>query len=115
MAWICAVRLELVLKTVVIPLVGGHAYVAVYEWSPTGAMVHLHYIIWKGGAPRFDLEADKLVERAKLLRRAGLVAGSEVSCGVRYVVDFLSRTTLQSGIRTRPLRASRRRATSRSA
>jgi hypothetical protein len=42
------------------------------------------------GAPRFELEADKLVERARLLRRAGLVAGGEVSCDVRYVVDFFA-------------------------
>ena len=89
-AWICSVRLELTLKTVVVPVLGAHAYVAVMEWSPTGAMPHLHYILWKRGAPRFDLEADKLVERATLLRRAGLVAGGEVSCDVKYVVDFFA-------------------------
>ena len=46
-AWYCSVRLELVLKTVVVPIFGAHAYVAVFEWSPTGGMVHLHYIFGK--------------------------------------------------------------------
>ena len=44
-AWYCAMKLELQLKTVVIPCFEGHAYVAVFEWSPTGGMVHLHYIL----------------------------------------------------------------------
>lgn len=35
-AWYCAVRLELTLKTIVVPLFGASAYVAVFEWSPTG-------------------------------------------------------------------------------
>ncbi len=51
-AWYCAVRLELTLKTVVVPIFGASAYVAVFEWSPTGGMVHLHYILWKSGALR---------------------------------------------------------------
>ena len=38
-AWYCAVRLELILKTVVVPLYGTSAYVSVFEWSPTGGMV----------------------------------------------------------------------------
>ena len=45
--WYCAVRFELVLKIVVVPDFGAHAYVAVIEWSPTGGMVHLHYVLWK--------------------------------------------------------------------
>ena len=56
-AWYCAVRLELSLKTLVVPLVGAHSYCAVFEWSPTGGMVHVHYILWKSGAPRFDTQA----------------------------------------------------------
>ena len=89
-AWYCAVRLELVLKTVVVPTFGAHAYVAVYEWSPTGGMVHVHYILCKRGAPRFDLQADVLTQRAETLRKAGLVAGGEVRCDIKDVVDFFA-------------------------
>ena len=89
-SWYCAVRMELVLKTVVVPLYGASAYVAVFEWSPTGGMAHLHYILWKKGAPRFDLQADTLMERATALRKAGLVAGGEVTCDIKYVVDFFA-------------------------
>ena len=74
-SWYCAVKLELVLKTVVVPIFGGHAYVAVFEWSPTGGMLHLHYVMWKAGAPRFDLQAEALLGRARALQKAGLVAG----------------------------------------
>ena len=89
-AWYCSVKLELTLKTVVVPIFGAHTYVAVYEWSPTGGMVHLHYILWKRGAPRFELHADALLARARLLRKAGLVAGGEVNCDIKYVVEFFS-------------------------
>ncbi len=89
-AWYCSVRLELVLKTVVVPIFGASAYVAVYEWSPTGGMVHMHYILWKHGAPRFDLQAESLMARAASLRKAGLVAGGEVTCDIKYVVDFFA-------------------------
>ena len=89
-AWYCSIRLELVLKTVVVPIFGAHAYVAVYEWSPTGGMVHLHYILWKSKAPRFDLQADALIEKAMALRKAGLVAGGEVQCDVTHLVDFFA-------------------------
>ena len=61
-SWYCAVRLELTLKAVAVPYFGASAYVGVFEWSPTGGMVHLHYILWKSGAPRFDLRADQLEE-----------------------------------------------------
>ena len=60
-AWYCAVRLELTLKTLVVPVFGASNYVAVFEWSPTGGMVRLHFILWRSGAPRFDLQADKLL------------------------------------------------------
>ena len=53
-SWYCAVRLELILKTVVVPLYGASAYIAVFEWSPTGGMVHLHYIclLYTSPSPR---------------------------------------------------------------
>ena len=89
-AWYCAVRLELILKTVVVPLYGASCYVAVFEWSPTGGMVHLHYILWKRGAPRFDMHAQDLQDKAAALRKAGLVAGGEVTCDIKYVVDFFA-------------------------
>jgi hypothetical protein len=89
-AWYGAVRLELILKTVVVPLYGASSYVSVFEWSPTGGMVHLHYILWKRGAPRFDTHAEDLLEKAKALRKAGLVAGGEVTCDIKYVVDFFA-------------------------
>ena len=88
-AWYCAVKLELQLKTVVIPCFGAHAYVAVFEWSPTGGMVHLHYILWKDRAPRFDLQAAELLDKAKALRRAGLVSGGQLPVvDVKHVVDY---------------------------
>ena len=40
-SWYCAVRLELGLKAVAVPYFGASAYVGVFEWSPTGGMVHL--------------------------------------------------------------------------
>ena len=89
-AWYCSVRLELILKTVVVPLYGASAYVAVFEWSPTGGMAHLHYILWKRGAPRFDLQAQELLDKAAALKKAGLVAGAVVECDVKYVVDFFA-------------------------
>ena len=33
-SWYCAVRLELTLKTLVVPILGASNYVAVFEWSP---------------------------------------------------------------------------------
>ncbi len=60
----CSVRLELLLKTVVVPMFGASGYFGVFEWSPTGAMVHLHYVFWKQGAPRFDERAEALKARA---------------------------------------------------
>ena len=68
-SWYCAVRLELSLKTLVVPIFGASNYVAVFEWSPTGGMVHLHYILWKHGAPRFDLRAEQPVKEARRLHK----------------------------------------------
>ena len=53
-------------------------------------MVHLHYILWKQGAPRFDLQAEDLLDKAAKLRKAGLIAGGEVTCDIKYVVDFFA-------------------------
>ena len=90
-AWYCAVRLELTLKTMVVPIFGASNYVAVFEWSPTGGMVHLHYILWKRGAPRFDLRAEALVEKARQLRKGGLVAAAKVQTAkIDDVLDFFA-------------------------
>ena len=89
-AWYLSVRLELTLKTIVVPIFGAHSYVAVYEWSPTGGMVHMHYILWKSGAPRFDVRAEKLVADAEALRKAGLSAAANVECEVDDVIDFFA-------------------------
>ena len=75
-AWYCAVRLELGLKAVAVPYFGASGYVGVFEWTPTGGMVHLHYILWKRDAPRFDLRAG-LTSNAKFIRL--LPGGSD--CG----------------------------------
>ena len=75
-AWYCAVRQELTLKTLVVPVFGASNYVAVFDWAPTGGMVHLHYILWRSGAPRFDLQAERLLEKAKKLRKANLVSAA---------------------------------------
>ena len=89
-AWYCAVRLELTLKTIVVPIFGASAYVAVFEWSPTGGMVHLHYVLWKPGAPRFDVRAQRLQDHAESLRKAGLLAAGTARCKINDVVDFFA-------------------------
>ena len=99
-AWYCSVRLELTLKTIVVPVFQALAYVAVFEWSPTGGMVHLHYILWKRRAPRFDGRAALLQQQAAAARKAGLVGGGEVVCDIDDGVDF-SPHTYPSGTRTR--------------
>ena len=43
-AWYSAVRLELGFKAIAVPYFGASVYVGIFEWSPTGGMVHLHYI-----------------------------------------------------------------------
>ena len=53
-------------------------------------MAHLHYILWKKGAPRFDMHAQDLLDKAAALRKAGLVAGGQVTCDIKYVVDFFA-------------------------
>ena len=77
-SWYCAVRLELTLKTLVVPIFGASNYVAAFQWSPTGGMLQLHYILWKHGVPRFDLRAEQLVQETERLRIGGLVAAAEV-------------------------------------
>lgn len=89
-AWYCALRMELVLKTVVVPIFQAHAYASVYEWSPTGGMVHMHYILWRRGSPRFDQRSEDLIMKAKQLQRAGLMAAAEVQCDIADVIDFFS-------------------------
>ena len=71
---------------------GASNYVAVFEWSPTGGMVHLHYILWKNGAPRFDLRAEQLVEEARRLRKGGFVAAAQVqTVKIDDVMEFFGR------------------------
>ena len=89
-AWDCAVRLDVVLKTVVVPHFGAHAYIAVFEWTPTGGMVHLHYVLWKSGAPRFDIRAEKLEVQVGALRKAGGAAGAAAECRIGGVADFFA-------------------------
>ena len=83
-------RLELTLKAIVVPIFGASAYVAVFEWSPTGGMVHIHYVLWKPGAPRFDLRAQRLQDHANALRKAGLLASAYAKCKINDVVDFFA-------------------------
>ena len=90
-SWYCAVRLELTLKTLAVPIFGASNYVAVFERPPTGGMVHLHYILWKHGAPRFDLRAEQLVENARRLRKGGLVAAAQVqTVKIDDVMEFFA-------------------------
>ena len=90
-AYYCAVRLELALKAVVVPLFGASAYIGVFEWSPTGAMVHLHYVLWKKGAPRFDLQAAQLKRNQEELRKSVILPSGRVECSMKYVVDFFAK------------------------
>ena len=90
-AFYCSVRLELVLKTVVVPYCRAHNYLAVYEWSPTGAMVHVHYVLWVSGAPRFD-ERAKLMERmAAEAKKEGWGSTNPTLCKIDDVVNFFSK------------------------
>ena len=89
-SWYCAVRLELGLKAVAVPYFGASAYVGVFEWSPTGGMVHLHYILWKRGAPRFDVRAEMLEQHAEQQRKSGLLAQQVQQCKIEDVVDFFT-------------------------
>ena len=89
-SWYCAVRLELAVKAIVVPIFGASAYFCVFEWSPTGAMVHVHYVLWKPGAPRFDLRAQKLQDHAEALRKAGLIAAGHARCRIDDVVEFFN-------------------------
>ena len=57
---------------------------------PTGGMVHLHYAMWKPGAPRFDPRAEQAESHSAQLRKAGLVASGAARCEVPDVVDFFA-------------------------
>ena len=60
---------------------------------------------WRHGAPalhsleaacsRFDFQAEELANRAAALRRAGLIAGGEVQCDIRSIVDFFEQYITQ--------------------
>ena len=104
-AWYCAVKLECQLKTVVIPCFGGHAYVAVFEWSPTGGMVHLHYILWKDRAPRFDLQAADLWIKRKPCAEPDWCRAVSSRWSTSSTSWTTSSSTSTSGTPTRPLRA----------
>ena len=54
--------------------------------------MHLHYILWRDGAPRFDLRAEQLVQEARRLRKAGLVAAAQVRIvKIDDVMEFFAR------------------------
>ena len=53
-------------------------------------MVHLHYILWRPGAPRFDLRAEQLQRDAAALRKAGLVAAGAARCKIHDIIDFFA-------------------------
>jgi len=48
--------------------------------------VHLHYILWRRGAPRFDLRAERLVEKANRLRKGGFVGAAK--CQAEKIDDI---------------------------
>ena len=50
----------------------------------------MHYVLWKSGAPRFDIRAEKLEIQAGALRKAGLVAGGTGECRIEDVIDFFA-------------------------
>ena len=52
--------------------------------------LHLHYILWRPGAPRFDIRAEVLIEQAEALRKAGLAVKAVAHCKVDDVVDFFA-------------------------
>ena len=94
----CAVRLGLGLKLVAVLYFGASAYVGVFEWSPSGGMVHLHYILWKCCAPRFDVRTEMLEQYAEQQRNAGLLAQQVQHFKIEDVVEFLTKyVTIGSG------------------
>ena len=89
-SWYCAVRLELALKTIAVTYFGASAYVGVFEWSPSGGMVHLHYILWKRDAPRFDLRAEDMERKVEKMRKEGILPQTVHRCQIHDVVDFFA-------------------------
>ena len=54
--------------------------------------MHLHYILWKHAALRFDLRAAQLVRETQRLRIGGLVAAAQVqTMKTDAVMEFFAR------------------------
>ena len=51
-AWFCALKLESLLKYCAKETLNLTDYIGIYEWSPTGAMLHLHFAGWRQDASR---------------------------------------------------------------
>ena len=73
------------------PVFGASAYVGVFERSPKGAMVHLHYILWKKGAPKFDLRAAQLKRDQEELRKLGVLSSGRIACPMKDVVEIFEK------------------------
>ena len=54
-------------------------------------MVHLHYVLWKADAPRFDERAEALLSQAAALRKAGCIAHAPSTCKIDDVVEFFGK------------------------
>ena len=54
-------------------------------------MVHVHYVLWKSGAPRFDLRAQQLEANAAALRKVGWHAGPQIEVKIDDVIEFFSK------------------------
>ena len=90
-AYYCSVRLEMTLKAIVVPYYAATNYVAVFEWSPTGGMVHLHYILWGHDVPRWDMRA-KQMQRARVkARKARLPPADYVHVEIKDIIEYFSR------------------------
>ena len=55
--------------------------------------MHVHYVLWKAGAPRFDQRAQQLESLAASLRKSGWHAGPQVehtTCKIDDINEFFA-------------------------
>ena len=87
-AWYCALKLESLLKHCAAKILGLTDYIGVREWSPTGAMLHLHYVGWCKDAPRWGKVAADLKAQKSVFKKTGVMIDLLEADVIPIVVDF---------------------------